>query len=374
MRSNHALVRPTRRRPHTVIWRWARWIVPFAAAVVTAELLVRVVAPQPASWLPIYALHPSKPMPRLLPNASVLVDTGEARWSVHTDAQGLRIPESGRPEKSAPVALVLGDSQTFGYSTTEESTFARVLDTRYGERCQVINAGQPSHGPLQYRYQLEHLLAVGYRPTVVVCVMYAGNDLLDLLVDKEQTVAALNRRPGFWEPVKRASHLYRLASRAYHRVFSKSPYYVHMPVQLVEPETWRMPDMVRAGGLCRDELQTIKQICDRHGAALFVAILPVPLAIDSLGGRVPVRPGTDSALPQRKVAEACDAAGVPWLDLSAALAVLPVRETFFAFDGHLNAVGHRLVADALEARIASSIHPPASSPSPTGEVTDPGPK
>ena len=43
----------------------------------------------------------------------------------------------------------------------------------------------------------------------------------------------------------------------------------------------------------------------------------------------------------------CEELGIPYLDLTGPLVAHPTAKTFFAFDGHFNRLGHRVVADAL---------------------------
>ena len=65
-------------------------------AMLLSEGALRVFAPQPPSWIPLYGRHPSKPMFRVAPNLDRFADTGESRWHVFTDADGLRTGPAGR--------------------------------------------------------------------------------------------------------------------------------------------------------------------------------------------------------------------------------------------------------------------------------------
>ena len=61
--------------------------------IVIGELGVRIVAPQPASWLDVYRRHPALPFYALAPHVERLIDTGETRWTVFTDEHGYRVSE-----------------------------------------------------------------------------------------------------------------------------------------------------------------------------------------------------------------------------------------------------------------------------------------
>jgi lysophospholipase L1-like esterase len=320
------------------------------AAVAGCEFALRVLAPQPGSWMDIFRRHPTQPTFGVAPFLEKFADTGESQWHVHTDEHGLRVGARGRVTKAgARDLLVIGDSFTFGYAVEYEDSIPARLDVMAGDRWRVINAGQPAYGPQQYRMHLEHLLASGFDPDAVVLVLFTGNDLFDTMIDKDQPVrdGVIGNPGGAREWLKRRSHLYRLATRVMHVVWTRSPHFIHTSIDLMRPEFWERPEISRAYGVCRVEIGKFAAICKQRDIDLFVGILPPPVCVDRRRDGASARDGFDFDLPGAKFAAACAEHDVPFLDLTHALLPRPSNETFLPFDGHLSPLGNALVARAL---------------------------
>ena len=226
-----------------------------------------------------------------------------------------------------------------------------MLEARAGSGHRFVNAGQPAYGPLQYRLQLEHLLAAGYRPRRILVAPFTGNDIPDALFDKNLPTndGLIGERQDWKHHVKASLHLYRLGARIYKKVVTQAPELRLDDGKQMQAATWDEADVRRAYDQLRRELATMRDLAAKHGAELRVALIPVAFAVDVRGGHVPARPGLDSELPIRKFLAACEDAKIPALDLTAALAVAPSLQGYLPFDGHLSPHGNKLVADALQA-------------------------
>ena len=97
------------------------------AGLACVEAGLRLFLPQPPSWLAIHAAHPRIPTFALAPDQHTVIETGESRWVVHTDAAGHRIDPSHVDPRGEPVVLWLGDSFTFGYGVDCGDTFVSRL-------------------------------------------------------------------------------------------------------------------------------------------------------------------------------------------------------------------------------------------------------
>jgi lysophospholipase L1-like esterase len=325
------------------------------AAITGSELALRVLAPQPASWMDIFRRHPTLPIFGVAPNLARFADTGESQWHVYTDAHGLRVSAQGRAIKPRALDLLaIGDSFTFGYAVEYEDSIPARLDAMAGDRWRVINAGQPAYGPAQYRMHLEHLLASGFEPRAIVLVLFAGNDLFDAMIDKDQPVrdGIIGNPGGMREWLKRRSHLYRLACRVMHVVWTRSPHFIHTSIDLMKPEFWEREEIRKAWATCRAEIGRFAAICKERDIDLFVGILPAPVSVDRRREPAAAQDGLDFDLPVRRFAAACAEHDIPFLDLTDALLPRPSPETFLPFDGHLNPLGNALVARALYDRCA----------------------
>ena len=88
-------MKPPSKRPRKHLLGLLFGGVSLSLALVVAEFGLRLVAPQPISWLSIYAPHDVLPY-RLAPGISQRVDTGETDWWVHVDTAGYRAADAKR--------------------------------------------------------------------------------------------------------------------------------------------------------------------------------------------------------------------------------------------------------------------------------------
>lgn len=326
------------------------------ASLAAAELAVRVFLPQPRSWMAIYRPHPTLPTFAVAPGIDEVADDGETRWRVRTDGEGLRLRSDGGRLGSGNSIVLLGDSFTFGYGVDSELCFAGLLEARLAARARVINAGQPGYGPCQELLLLEHLFALGMRPSDVVLVVYAGNDVLDaaLPTDREVHAGSIDELPSWRERLQQNSHLYRLLARAYHRWWRRTPHFVHDWRELMRPKTWEQSDLVAGMDAMRCALVRMLDACAAHGARLHAAVLPPTAAVDVAGGRLPEADlSLCYELPVEQMLYLLQEVHIEAIDLTPALATLGSSDAFLAFDGHLSPSGHAAVAAALQQALPS---------------------
>ena len=317
-------------------------------SVCLAEGVLRLVAPQPASWLDIYRRHPTLPFPALLPDVERHVDTGELDWTILTDSEGMRVGSESAP-RDLPVALALGDSFTFGQGVDYEDTFVARLERDPGA-LRWRNAGHGGYGPAQYRQVLEYLLEQGLDPEVLLVGLYLGNDYHDCVWDKDLPVAGgvAGSEPGLRGRLKRTLHLYRLLARVYHRL-GIAPV-SHAGQELYEERAWTRPPLAEAESIFRAELERIASIATAESIPLIAVVIPTRLTVDALAGRVS---GVAGEFPVERTGETLDALGIRWVDSTPAL--LPIEEAYFLHDGHLTPAGHEAVAARLAPEIAALV-------------------
>lgn len=333
----------------SAIWTIALLGIACAISVALAEVAVRIAAPQPPSWLGIYTKHPVLPY-ALQPEASYRVDTGATRWTVHSDARGLRVAEKPVPAAAdAPLLLVLGDSFAFGHGVEFEESFAGMLAADGTLR--VANTALPGWGPVQYRRMLDFQLSEGNVPNRILLSIYVGNDFHDCVWDRDVPVrhGILGDPGGIRSFVKRNSHLYRLLSKAYHAVAEHEPGDRYGTVeQLVRPAAWTEPPLSEALPLFRGAVVEIAATAAARGIDLRAIVIPASDTVDAVArGRAPTA-DWDPSLPNRKTAEVLEGAGIPFVDVTDALAKLGARDGYLPFDGHLTPRANRIVADAVQ--------------------------
>ncbi|MCP4542386.1 MAG: hypothetical protein GY832_35130 [Chloroflexi bacterium] len=305
-----------------------------------AELTVWLVAPQPASWLDIYRRHPRLPLFTLAPNLMREIDTGETHWRIHTDANGLRIPEQATREADddRPALLVLGDSFAFGHGVNEPLSFIGLLRKRL-DGFAVRNASVPAYGLVQYLEVLRDHIAQGQVPKRVLIVSYLGNDIFDCTWNKDIPVRAgvIGDSGDLKSILKRISHLYRLLSRAYHMIAAPKRKQNTRHISMFEPEAWHKAPLSDGMRLCRKAVFDIGTLVREHHISALGVILPMRESIeDEL-----------ALLPNRKLGAAFESAGITFIDVTQALRTHAADELYFRFNGHFTELGNRLVAKRI---------------------------
>ncbi len=246
----------------------------------------------------------------------------------HIGEDGLRGPDVAADE-SRPIALVVGDSFTFGEGVPLEETFVHRAESLLAERgstpARLVNAGIPGYGTLEETARLPSL-AERLRPRVVVLV-FVPNDPIHVS-DSVDQVGDLIQSPGRGETgleiVRRLQQLTgaSAATRATedwyldHYVGDRSQAWLTAQTQI---------------GVAHAPLRT-------SGCALGVAYFP--LLHDLTGGRLdPIRD---------EVARFCRADGIPFRDLGVTLRDRAPRDLWVhPIDHHPNARAHEAVAPAI---------------------------
>jgi len=321
-----------------------------------AELGLRLLAPQPISWLSIYAEDERLPY-RLAPGVSQHVATGETDWRVYVDERGYRAPAAGaRPPEPGPYLLGLGDSFAFGHGTDQEESLYGMLDAALAG-VEVRNASVPGYGPEQYRMVLEDHLAApdADRLAGVLVTSFLGNDFHDTLWNKERPITdgALGATAGrrYW--IKKSSHLYRfLSARAHALGFGRGESDLHLNAELLTLEAWREGRLAEALEIYTRELRTIGELCRAADVPLFVILLPARATVDaelcsaSIAGAGLEEDAWERDLPTRKAAAVCGRLAIPYFETGELLAGLP-GPLYLRFDGHFQPATTRAIADTL---------------------------
>lgn len=324
-------------------------VVALVFALIFSEILVRIAAPQPASWLDIYVRHPVLETYAIQPNAHRVVESGETRWEVDTDEAGFRVIKLGPVDRKG--TLVLGDSFTFGNGVNAKDSFVGLLNENRVMGSTYLNAGVPGYGPIQYRQVLEYYLTNGFTPPRVLLMTYVGNDFHDCVWKAETRVVdgIIGNRGDLRSFIKRNSHAYRLVSAAYHRISPKPNDAFAFREKMFEEKNWGSGVLKEGEARMRTEFAAIAKLCADHSVPLLVVIVPIRDAAEPGGKPVPER---DPNLPVTKVKSILSELGIRGLDLTPSLSGRAVNEVFFAHDGHLTPVGNKLAFEAIRAELS----------------------
>jgi hypothetical protein len=327
--------------------RLALLVLSLGVCGILGEFALRIGAPQAPSWIAIYRRHPDLPFFALQPNSNVRIETGETSWSAITDADGFRVQQGAAGRDGRPIALVLGDSFTFGMGVEYEESFVSVVSEELDGRFHFANTAVPGYGPSQYRAILRHLLDTGMEPRLLLVGVFLGNDFQDCLWNKDVPVedGVLGSEPGLRSIIKRNLHLYRLLSRAYHILLSDRGYIWQVGTELYSPEEWRSGGMQRAAPALRAEFEEIGLLVREREIPLLAAIIPTAAAVEAAAGRkLDGMRALDYALPARRLIEIFEELEITYVDFTLPFAATGAAANYFAHDRHLNQHGHRIAA------------------------------
>jgi lysophospholipase L1-like esterase len=283
---------------------------------------------------------------------------------VHTNSLGLRSPEP-LPPASGPAhrIICLGDSQTFGNGVAQEGTFPAVLagllqEMDDGHRVEVFNAGVQAYGTEQEVGLLERLIPA-LEPDAVVLAFYLNDipeALRQLSADSIDASTGEMARRGTLKSFLSYPTIYlakrsRVVTLVYerYRAFTEGGD-ANPAVPILEGRS--TPSIDRAWERIDRALERLQLLSRQHGFALIA--FPVPESLEF-----------QRAYPQeqyrsRFLARAA-VAGLPAFDPTP-----PLREQgatfathFVPWDGHINGLTHRFLAEMLAERLYASLHRPA---------------
>lgn len=265
---------------------------------------------------------------------------------VSINAHGLR--DDPHPVARVPGRrrlLLLGDSFAFGYGVEHAEAVGERLEARR-PGWEVLSAGVSGYGTdqalLWYRKDLHR-----FRPDVVVLLMHP-NDVADngadsrygyhkprFVLDAEGRLALRN------VPVPRDPWAERLERWAYHRTW-------------VLHRLWHLPDLLEAEAVAAEPPPTEEEGAgrrpERPPLALTEALLDeLASRVRGDGARFLVVTVPMGGPLRERIGARLEALGVAHLDLTPVFAGRPRAEVKFPHDGHWNANGHRLAAEAVEA-------------------------
>ena len=289
--------------------------------------------------------------------------TTGAGVSVRVNAQGLRGPELA-DRSEAQRWLVLGDSFVMALQVPESETFMERLSARTGVG--FLNAGVDGYSTFQATTRMADLV----RPTGaagVVVVFFLGNDLSDNEHHRQMLHEAARLPDGvpIIQPTPPLAH--RMLG-GWSRVYGH--YSVWARRQAIhaghDPQShrWRgelahfhrsgAKDLQRSLSTTARAITELRDTARRLGVPLMVAVAPPAFAVHteraaptlSLVGLDP--DGADLQAPDRAILQLLSRSGIASCDLGAPLRAAAESEAvYLTFDGHWNAAGHRVVADAL---------------------------
>ncbi|MBM3334493.1 hypothetical protein FJY63_07515 [Candidatus Sumerlaeota bacterium] len=269
---------------------------------------------------------------------------------IKTNSHGMRGPERpiAKPDHVRRV-LILGDSVAFGIGVEHSATFAALLEkdlsetTTAGWRVEVINASVPGYNS-QQEYLALREKGLAWQPDVVLAVAVI-NDVEPAYELTAQGALSWENPPEIYREIaqrylagkglsailRRNFRLYALISRTWHNPYFLTRKYLAYLNELyyADSPAWRRTS---------EALANMNAACRQRQIAFVLAYCPVPTQPEPETMRRIRRLFGDFAARQ----------GITCLDLFDAQSSQRVEKiTISMLDRHPNALGHRLLADAL---------------------------
>ncbi len=325
--------------------------------------------------------------------------TAEFEVTAHNNALGLRGTElSVAKSPSVKRVVALGDSFTWGWGVSDGEAWPAVLEGLLkgrGLRAEVANAGQPGADPVLYAQNARRIIPV-LKPDLVIVGVLQGDDVEQLReslssrsksawVGKAIRVLLPNmlglakRLRTALNPVVEIGPSWRRQAQSVLRRMSEdeggryatldaevratfeggrlNPFFVQ--IALRRPDYFvaatRIEGLAVPQGIMADSLRDLAGVAAANGCEVIVVSIPYPVYVSRAELQTQRRIGfalteqlLTSDVPDRTIQEACGRAGVPCVTVSSAFRDRCARpELFFPLDGHLNAPGHRFLAEQL---------------------------
>ena len=337
-----------------------------AIAVTIGEVGVRLVAPQPLQHIQLddQLYFVNRPFARF-----TYARQREYSVDVAYNAWGFRgpVPDSV-PGPGVTRILLIGDSQTEGLQVRYEETYGQILQRSLERllperRFEVVNLAVSAYGThqevLTLRRYGDHV-----RPCWVVLGFFPGNDLSDnvrlpLVTEDTTGVRLIEHRFSLghrlWLGTKvwlaSASHLYTASVWGIKALLSQ-----HRMSQagLIEPTAPAVDGQSRTLRLTEQLILIARRDAESLGASLIVLVIPERSQV-SHPKEAPLL-SLDAV--EHQFASWFDREAIQHIEALTALRDSQQRgqRPFFSIDGHLNAVGHQVVGEALADRMARIIH------------------
>jgi lysophospholipase L1-like esterase len=314
---------------------------------------------------------------RLRPDMHAAVHGPEFAVEYRTNGEGLR--DEGRHPLPVPAGttriLVLGDSFAYGSGNAYEDSWATLVERRLledGYRVDVVKAGVPGYDTRTEALYLERIFA-SYDPDIVLLTFLPNDLFTNQPIESAGGAADDHVSPTEGRDKGSSLHSLFLLKRL---LMANDGLYTRLYLLTKRREYFSTPPSAALRGqieVTQALLARMQSFCRKKGREL--AVLSIPQQFQVLVPEDTEETGLGIHDIDRLFAAFAEQQGFAWL------ATLPeMRETyrsdpqdlFYRFDGHLNRLGNRWVADYLARALTGRFpgHLSRDLPAPTAAIDD----
>ena len=339
-----------------------------AIGLVLTEGMVRVLRPQLTYRFPRGMFTPDPVTSyALTPGFVGIIDTPEFRTDIRVNQQGFRHAHDIGPKPTDALrVLMIGDSFPMGVGVDEADTLAAQLERvlkppSAARRVEVVNAGVPGYATVQELAQLE-ARGLALRPDLVLLVFFIGNDVA------ESTLQPQAIRDGYLVSGAAVSDGWRTAVLTWLSIHSQLYRFLGPWLDRLHGRADAEGEVLRkafldvydrhvtglAWAATGAAIERFAAITQRAGVDRAMVVVPDQMQVSPpLWQTVLVETGLDDQrvgpmVPNERLRAIAAHAGVPLLDLTAALAAGgDGGSLYFPQDHHLTVAGTAQAMGAL---------------------------
>lgn len=302
-------------------------------------------------------------------NSDVRYKTAEYNVITHYNSLGFR-DEEHQFEKPDGVyrIVVLGDSFTTGVQVEDQRTMISRLREMLGDRkidgrtIEIINLAFPGFAT-DHEYLVLKSLGEKYDPDLVI-VLFTDDDVIE---NYTQNIVRLNETGGIEQVCAEGEYTFKYRLKSYNKYLS-SPYYIESIINSMKENPPESKDNIRkylysynttpeinaSWNITKKLMSCMGERAEENSYDLIIVLMTYRFQDQSIENYPPFTPENDTVydfnLPRNEMKKYLADNGIDYIDLLPYYREYEIsggKAVHFGIDGHYNADGHEVAADAM---------------------------